>query len=308
MEIVMFIGASLACFGGLTLEQSMKLYSQLTLDLNLNAVEIRLEKESKRPSLWHWEANAKIAEFLSNYEISGAHLPFVNLNPISPNPQIRDLSMSQIKDCIRIAADLGMSYTVMHARGFFQGLTDEQLTDEWIKILKELAEYAQDNSIILTLENADFFFNLEEIINIIKIINSNWIRMTLDIGHAHIRNVGPLLSFPIKDLGLRVLDLFLPFIFNINMPYEKFRSLGEFIMKENELILVAHIHDYNGRKDHLKIGEGKINFSFLSELNKKSNCIFIFESNNMCDFNDFSNNYNLFNRLINKPPCHLQDS
>ena len=253
----MFIGASLACFGGLTLEQSMKLYSQLTLDLNLNAVEIRLEKESKRPSLWHWEVNAKIAEFLSNYEISGAHLPFVNLNPISSNPQIRDLSMSQIKDCIRIAADLGMSYTVMHARGFFQGLTDEQLTDEWIKILKELAEYAQDNSIILTLENADFFFNLEEIINIIKIIDSNWIRMTLDIGHAHIRNVGPLLSFPIKDLGLRVLDLFLPFIFNINMPYEKFGSLREFIRKENELILVAHIHDYNGRKDH-QIGRAHV--------------------------------------------------
>jgi len=304
----MFIGASLACFGGLTLEQSMKLYSQLTSDLNLNAVEIRLEKELKRPSLWHWEINAKVAEFLSNYEISGAHLPFVNLNPISPNPQIRDVSMSQIKDCIRIAADLGMSYTVMHARGFFQGLTEEQFTDEWIKILKELAEYAQDSSIILTLENADYFWNLEEITNIIKIVDSNWLRMTLDIGHAHIRNVGPLLSFPIKDLGLRVLDIFLPFVLYTNMPYEKFRSMREFIRKENELILVAHIHDYNGRKDHLRIGEGKINFSFLSELNKNSKCIFIFESNNMSNFNIFAKNYRLFTKLIKKSPYYLQDS
>lgn len=293
----MFVGASLACFGGFSLEKSIKLYSKLTSKLDLNAVEIRFEKESKRPSVWSWEINTDISKFLSNYEVAGAHLPFAYLDPISPNPQIKDLSLNQIKNSIKKASDLGMSYTVMHTRGFSYGLTKEQLNEEWIRVLEELADYAKDCSILLTIENADFLSNLDELLNIIKIINSNWLKITFDIGHAHIRNVRPLSSYPIRDLGLRFMDAFFPFISNINMPYEKYGSISEFIKREDKLIPVVHIHDYNGRQDHLKIGDGKINFSFFKELRANCSRIYIFESNSMNSYDVFMRNYGSFIKI-----------
>ena len=91
------IGASLGGFKGLTLEKAMDLYLELSNDFSLNAVEIRLEKEKGILSLWSWKTNNEIVDFLEKLEVTGAHLPFVYLNPISPNPRIKEESLNQIK-------------------------------------------------------------------------------------------------------------------------------------------------------------------------------------------------------------------
>ena len=86
----MIIGASLGSFKGLEFQQATELYLGLIADFDLKAVEIRLEEEKGRPSMWSWEIDNKSSEFLANFSITGAHLPFTDLNPISSNPIIRN--------------------------------------------------------------------------------------------------------------------------------------------------------------------------------------------------------------------------
>jgi sugar phosphate isomerase/epimerase len=294
------IGASLGGFKKLTFEKAMNTYLKLSKDFNLNAVEIRFEKESGRPLLWPWEVDSKLRNFLERFEVAGAHLPFVYINPISPNPRIREESIRQLRETIRKAAELGMAYVVMHARGLALGFSDEEQFDEWLKLIEELTSYAKENSIFLTIENADFLWNLADVAEIVRKINSKWLRMAFDVGHAHLRKVPPLQRYPVKELFLRSLDAFLPFsfLFKKNMPYEKYGSIKNFIKAEKELIYAVHVHDYNGRRDHSGIGEGKIDFSFLSELrgNFKGPYIFEIEFNN--HYEDFKRNYEKFAKLM----------
>ena len=293
------IGASLGGFRGLTFEKAMKLYLKLSKDFDLNAVETRFEKEIGRPSLWSWEANSEVVNFLENFEVKGAHLPFVYLNPICPNQKIRKESINQLKDAIKKASELEMSYCVMHARGFAYGLTYEQQIKEWKEVIKELAEYARDNLILLTIENADFLSNLKSLVSVVKGINSKWLRITLDVGHAHLRKVPPLTTYPVKEVLLRALDRTpLHFITKNYMPYEEYGSVKKFIKSEHNLISNVHIHDYNGRRDHIAIGDGKIDFSFLTELKNNFKGPYIFEVRFENHYDDFEKNYRKFMELI----------
>lgn len=294
----MIVGASLGSFKGLKFKEAVELYSKLSNDFNLNAVELRFEKEQGKPSLWPWEVHNEVIDFLEILEVTGAHLPFVYLNPISPNPKIRKESINQLKGTIEKASELGMDYVVMHARGFAHGLTHEQQLKEWEEVIKELVECAKDNSILFTIENADFLSNLKNLISVVKEINSKWLKITLDIGHAHIRRVPPLSSYPVKELALRGLDIFLPFFIKRNMPYEEYGAIGNFIKSEHELISNVHIHDYNGRRDHISIGEGKIDFSFLTELKKNFKGPYIFEVGFENHYDDLERTYRKFMELM----------
>ena len=294
----MIIGASLGGFRDLSLEQVIELYLKLSEEFNLKAVEIRFEREGCRPSLWHWEVDEMIRDFLGNFEVTGAHLPFVYLNPISQNPYISEISISQLKSAIEKASNLGMNYCVMHARGFNYALTPEEEFNEWKRVIEELVRCAEENSILLALENADFLHDLSMLVKIVREIDSKWLRIAFDVGHAHIKRVAPLSPYPIKDLVLRALDIFLPLsLIKRNMPYEAYSSIENFIESELDLISVIHIHDYNGRQDHLPIGEGKIDFSFLSKL-VDSERVLILEVEFENQYEDFRKSYLMLRRLL----------
>ena len=162
-----------------------------------------------------------------------------------------------------------MSYAAMHARDSAEGLTKLELLDEWKGVIAELAEYAERNSVVLTLENADFLSDLGDLAELVRDINSDWLKITLDVGHAHGRHIAPLSTYPVAMLTLKMLDRsFAPFIGHKYMPYEKYGSLKNFLQSEHDLIYNLHIHDNDGRRDHLAIGSGKIDFSFMSALPK----------------------------------------
>lgn len=292
------IGASLGSFNNLTLEKAMNLYLELSECFNLKSVELRFEKEVGRPSSWSWEVNKSFVAFLTNFEITGMHLPFVYLNPICPNPKIRKESIGQLKDAIVRAYELKMDYCVMHARGVAYRLTHEQQLKEWKDVIEELAEYAEDNLILLTIENADFLSNLKDLVSVVEEIDSKWLKITLDVGHAHIRRVPPLSSYPIKDLSLRSMDIFLPFFIKKNMPYEEYGSVKNFIKSEHDLIANVHLHDYDGRRDHIAIGEGKIDFSFLSMIKNDFKGPYTFELGFRNHYGDFEKNYRKFMELM----------
>jgi len=263
----MIIGASLSSFKGLSLEDGIKLYLELAKDFDIKAIEIYFGGKAGRPSLRTSEESSKLIDFVKNFKVSGAHLPIISLDPISPNPGIREESLSQLKMAIAKAAELGMSYTVMHTGGFASGLTRAQQLAEWERTIAELADYAESCSILLTVENCAFLGDLKELATIIRKIDSEWLRITLDVGHAHIRRIrqdNHLLPYPLDGLVLKALDMTpLPFISTKYTPYREYGSVKHFLEAELDLVAVLHIHDHNGRRDHLTIDSGKIDFSFL---------------------------------------------
>ena len=294
----MIIGVSLGALKGLTLKGAMEVYSVLSKDFDLSAVEIRFEKEEGRPSVWAWENNNNLAHFLTQFEISGAHLPFVYLNPISPNPRIKRESLYQLKTALDKASELGMNYAVMHARGSAGGLAKVEQLKEWKEVISELAEYAEGSSIMLTLENADFLSNLADLVNIVREIDSDWLKITLDVGHAYNRCLAPLSTYPVVGLTLKMLDrTFFSFSSHKYMPYEEYGSLKNFFQSEHDLIYNLHIHDNDGRRDHLSLGQGKIDFSFLSTLNEIIGPLILeveFENHRQ----DFEKNYRKLRSLL----------
>jgi len=295
----MTIGASLGSFKGLELELAIDLYSKLSNDFELGAVEIRLEKAEGRPSAWSWEIDDKISRFLANFRVTGAHLPFTDLNPISPNPAIRNESVKQLKIAMDKAAELNMSYAVMHASGFTPELPHAQQLNKWEGVIAELTEYAEKRSILLTIENGGFLGNLKELATVVRKINSKRLRITLDVGHAHARRarqINHLLPYSLGGLALKALDMTpIPFLPSKYMPYQEYGSLKSFLKSEPDLIYNLHVHDYNGRKDHITIGSGKVDFSFIP---LAKNLPLIIEVDFEKHYRDFKRNYeNLINLI-----------
>ncbi len=300
----MIIGASLGSFRGLTLEEGLQCYLKILRNFDVKVVELRFEKEASRPSMWPWESNGRLADFLSKFEVTGAHLPFIYLNPISQNPGIQVESIDQLKIALDRASLLNMTYAVMHAHGSAYGLTHARQLNEWERVIKELADYAESRSILLTVENCDFLGNLKELAALVRKINSKWLKITLDVGHAHIRRISQtesgshLFPYSLRGLMMKAMDMtFAPFLFKRYMPYEEYGSVKRFLQSEHDLIFNLHIHDYNGRKDHIALGSGKIDFSFM-KLFEKSNIPLILESRFENHYGDFTKNYQRLKRLI----------
>jgi len=288
-----WIGASLGSFAGLTLEQGMELYLRLADDFNLSAVEIRLEREEGRPSMWSWEVDKKIADFLAKFEVKGAHLPFIYLNLISPNPGIREESRKQLKSAIAKASELNVDYAVMHATGTAYGLTLEQQTAAWTEVIAELADHAEKHSITLAVENGDSLADLKRLAGIVRATGSKYLKLTLDAGHAYTRTLPHLSTYPVKALTLRVLDMtFMPMVIKEYLPFAAYGSLKNFVNIEYELISAVHVHDFDGKRAHVAIGDGKMNFSFLSALRERGfQGPLILEAEFHDHYQDFKKNY-----------------
>jgi L-ribulose-5-phosphate 3-epimerase UlaE len=290
----MIVGASLGSFKGLGLEPAIELYLKLSREFNLGAVEIRLEKEKGRPSAWVWEVDDKITDFLANFEVAGAHLPFVCLNPISLNPEVKAESIKQLELAIDKAVQLKMNYVVMHTRGLAHGLSRDQQMSRWEQVIRQFTQHAEEHSILLTVENADFLSNLKELADMVRRINSPWLKITLDTGHAYVRRARQWSSYPLTALVLKAMDMtFVPLVSSKYMPYQDYGSIRNFVESEFDLIYNLHIHDHNGRRDHITLGSGKIDFSFIPGV---KGLPLIIEAEFKEYYQDFKRNYE---RLVN---------
>ena len=300
----MIFGASLAAFKELTFPQAIEFYLPLSREFDLGAVEVCFEKKEGRPSLWaediQGEERDKFVHFVRQFKVAGAHLPFTGLNPIAANPRLKQESINQLKTGIKLASQLGMNYVVMHAAGDNPNLDLKRKMLCWTEEIAKLTYWAQSHSVILTIENSDSLLDLKCLATVVREINSENLRITLDVGHAHMRSVPPLLTYPVKELALRALDISpIPFLFKKSMPYEEYGSVENFVAVERDLIFSLHLHDYNGKRDHLRLGDGKIDFSFLSTLNEKElPGPLILESEFNDHYSDFKINYERLQKFM----------
>lgn len=242
-------------FGRRTLEEAMELIVELAEETQINCLEVSLYgrplSKPVDPSLWPWEIDGnkelkgRLQGFLEPFKIKGAHLPFANLTSVSSNPRLQKESRYQVKLGMEKSSELGLDYVVVHLSGETGGLPEDQSWLLFKEAVLDYLDYAEDLGICLTLENTDFIHNLDKQARMIREVNSPRLKATLDTGHAHI---------PREE----------------KLPYNGYGSVARYIESERGILANIHAHDYND-KDHLPIGNGKINFSSIIRSLEKIN-------------------------------------
>ncbi|MBC2714827.1 MAG: sugar phosphate isomerase/epimerase [Desulfobacteraceae bacterium] len=166
------------------------------------------------------------------------HGPFMDLSPGSPDPKIRELTVSRFKQLIDAVSVFKPKTVVCHAGyeharyGFCKEKWLEHAVDTWKWLGKEL----YDRGTRLMLENV-YETDPAELMQVIDPLDPAYIGYCLDVGH--------LASF-----GKYPLDQWL-------------NATGKYIGQ-------LHLHDNYGDHDsHLGMGKGSINFDPLFEYIKR---------------------------------------
>ncbi|MDK2791054.1 MAG: hypothetical protein PWP15_1563 [Methanothermococcus sp.] len=169
------------------------------------------------------------------------HAPFSDLNPASMNDRVRRLTVSSIVEAIEGAFELDAKVVTLHP-GYIPPLWSsyiEDILDNNFSSLNDIVGVAEDYQVMLGLENMPNYMGVlgitpEALKDIVREIDSKYLGITLDVGHAN--TAGNPAEF-VKELN----------------------NIGQGIVH-------VHMHDNNGNDDeHLKIGDG--NIDFLSVLN-----------------------------------------
>lgn len=159
------------------------------------------------------------------------HAPTIDMNPASLNPGIREETLTQIKETIDLAMEIGAKAITTHP-GLIHRLEDrvrEMGKYYSIETLTSANRYAEDQGVTLSVENmpnryAYFCNNAQEHAYFTEKCD---MKATVDLGHANTTG----------DIK--------PFLFMENISY-------------------FHLSDNNGEKDqHLSLGEGNIDLNLL---------------------------------------------
>ena len=173
-------------------------------------------------------------KFLDKGLVISTHGPFFDLNPVSTDDRISQVSQKRLYDALDYAEVMSASSIVIHP-----GYDDKRhgfLRDEWmeksIEFYSELAYKASQKKIMLLLENV-YEKCAEEILPLVKAVSENGGGFCFDTGH----------HFAFGD-----------------------ESLEKWLEKAGGFIKEIHLHDNDGKNDlHLPPGKGKIDFSYLKK-------------------------------------------
>lgn len=185
-----------------------------------------------------WEELASTADALHRAGLQTTiHAPFIDLNPGSVDPAIREVSRRRISQVMQAAGLLQPRVIVVHPGYDDLHHGDKRL--EWLKhsidFWQEFVPQARQAGTVLAIENI-FEKEPSTLKALLEAIDDPCFRHCFDIGHWNMFTVGTL--------------------------EEWFSELGHFIAE-------SHIHDNHGQSDeHLPVGEGAIDFSrFFALLN-----------------------------------------
>jgi sugar phosphate isomerase/epimerase len=174
-----------------------------------------------------------ISEKFKNKKLSvTAHGPFFDLNPVSTDVKIKEISRKRIYDAVNYAEILNASSIVIHPGYDYR--RHDFLRDEWVEksceFYYELASFAFDKNITVLLENV-YERTPEEILPLLEAVNKKKGGFCFDTGHH--------------------------FAFGTD-------RLESWLEKTGKFIREIHLHDNDGKNDlHLPPGKGGINFAPL---------------------------------------------
>ncbi len=230
-----------------TLTECVKLCVELGLDfieLNMNLPQYQLDK-------------IDVAYFKSIADKYGVYYTIhldENLNISDFNPYVAEAYKKTVADTIKIAKQLDTKVLNMHmAKGVYFTLPDRKVhlfseyKEQYLKSIvdfMDMCENAISNADIkICIENCDGYTDFQkEAIELL--LESNVFALTFDVGHNH---------------GIGGTD-------------------EEFIMKHKNRLHHIHLHDAQGRKNHLALGTGEMNVEKYINLAKEQNCRVVLET------------------------------
>ena len=185
--------------------------------------------------------------------------------PASHNPERRALHRNELEQTIEIANDIGAGVVVVHpgpidCPGVAPNKAPESVRQEALEnlrgFLEETAPKAEEAGVVICVENmhhnpGQVIKKYTDLLNLVEAVSSPAVQITLDVGHAD-RADG------ITD----ALETFAPYLRHI------------------------HMHDSNGVRDHLEIGQGRLDFSQWIDKWRDYPFMMVLESRNESDLHN----------------------
>ncbi len=230
-----------------TLEECAMLCAELGLDfieLNMNLPQYQLDKID----VDYFKSIA--AKYDIYYTI---HLD-ENLNISDFNPYVADAYIKTVVDTIEIAKQLDIKVLNMHmSKGVYFTLPDRKVylfseyKEQYLKSIVDFRNMCEnaigENDIKICIENCDGYEEFQkEAIELL--LESSVFSLTFDVGHNH---------------GIGGTD-------------------EEFILKHKDRLQHIHLHDAEGRKNHLALGTGEMDIEKYLNLAKEQNCRVVLET------------------------------
>ncbi len=172
------------------------------------------------------------------------HFLHRDMAPASHDPVRRARHFNELNQTLELALDVGAEVVVVHpgpidCPGVDPTQATESVRQESMKFLgqffADITPKAQNTGVVVTVENmhhvpGQVVQNYKELLGLVEPLNNPALQITLDMGHAD-RADGITEAF----------EVFSPYLRHI------------------------HVHDSNGKRDHLEIGLGELDFSRWSE-------------------------------------------
>lgn len=239
----MIIGAS--SFAGTLVELSDEVQS-----VELYMPKLHVYKGSKLDP----EALKVILDELSTLDLmTSIHAPYSAMSPTYPKDlqvDTSDMNPQEFRlmgESIELAATLGSKAVVLHP-GRINGNRELAFT-RMVSNLKKLASQAADCGVMLGLENKEgtdptnLCCQAEELVAAVEVVNSDNLKITLDIGHANL---------------------------TCGADSEKLR---DFVKTVAPYVIHMHMHDNGGKwtsnydgDEHLAPGNGTVDYKVLKEI------------------------------------------
>lgn len=156
------------------------------------------------------------------------HAPFdlYDVSLVTPNERVRRASVELIEHTLRLAGRLRARTVTVHAGTTRSGIADDERRRLLAESLLELDETAAALGVVVGVEATEDFEVFDEVC-----FESTGV--TVDVGHVSM---------------------------NGGASYRPWGSLGGLVRHLGRRIVHVHVHDYDGRRDHLPVGAGNIDF------------------------------------------------
>jgi len=127
----------------------------------------------------------KALEFGLNISWTGIRNDFVN-----PDGNSRKVDRDMIRKWLTVSSNLGASIMrVFTGRHSYDGFTKNEVKEWLVDEYKTCASYGEETGVLVALQNHnEFLFHSDEIIDILKRVDSEWFGLILDIGSLHTGN------------------------------------------------------------------------------------------------------------------------
>jgi sugar phosphate isomerase/epimerase len=126
-----------------------------------------------------FELKRKALDLGLNISWTGVRNDFVN-----PDVESRNKDKEMIRKWLKVSSSLGATIMrIFTGKHDYSGYTKEQVKDWLVEEFKICADYGKESGVIVALQHHnEFLFKSEEIIDIIKRVDSEWFGLVLDIG------------------------------------------------------------------------------------------------------------------------------